>query len=242
MTEVYWIAGTDFRISEEGHTSYAERLSGHSLIQTILKEAAAQMDWVDQWLWMDETPEDLNIDGQVGFRNTLEQKPLLKWTGPVGSPHYLLHAMSRSILVGDCDLAVVAQMEQSAGSAALLASPKAVGRYNLLPRARILERWELGCTVKDLAPQVLERIEKAKRDPDAVRLILLPSQAEVPPEAFSEIFPDAGVFSSDTHGDTKILFRLNDLVRRMEEESLDNGLLVSWSGGGPAVISWIERV
>ena len=36
----------------------------------------------------------------------------MKWSWQAGLPHYMLHALSRSILAGDCDLAVIAENEQ----------------------------------------------------------------------------------------------------------------------------------
>ena len=47
---------------------------------------------------------------------------------------------AQSILSGDLDLAVVIGLGVKASTALMLASPDAVGRYNLLPRARLATR------------------------------------------------------------------------------------------------------
>jgi hypothetical protein len=47
---------------------------------------------------------------------------------------------AQSILSGDLDLAVVIGMDENTSTAVLLASPDAIGRYNLLPRARLATR------------------------------------------------------------------------------------------------------
>ena len=246
MTEVYWVAGSTVQFSDdEVHASDAEQRIETPLISAVLKNASARIEWVDQFFWINRDSENLNTADHAVFWKTIKQKPLMKWSGQAGLPHYLIHALSRSILAGDCDMAVIAESEQFSGSAALLVSPKAVGRYNLLPRARVTERWEFGCQVeglKSLANQVLERIEKNNRHSSEIQLISLPLQLDVVGEAFSQIFPNAYMCKHDPSGATKILFRLNELVNQLEEESLDNGLLVSWAGEELVVVSWIERV
>jgi acetyl-CoA acetyltransferase len=47
---------------------------------------------------------------------------------------------AQSILSGDLDIAVVIGLGENISSALLLVSPDAVGRYNLLPRARLAAR------------------------------------------------------------------------------------------------------
>jgi hypothetical protein len=47
---------------------------------------------------------------------------------------------AQSILSGDLDLAVVIGLGEEASTTLMLASPDAVGRYNLLPRARLATR------------------------------------------------------------------------------------------------------
>jgi acetyl-CoA acetyltransferase len=47
---------------------------------------------------------------------------------------------AQSILSGDLDIAVVTSLEEKASTALILASPDAVGRYNLIPRARLAAR------------------------------------------------------------------------------------------------------
>ena len=46
----------------------------------------------------------------------------------------------QSILSGDLDLVVVIGLNENSSTALMLASPDAVGRYNLLPRARLAAR------------------------------------------------------------------------------------------------------
>jgi acetyl-CoA acetyltransferase len=51
---------------------------------------------------------------------------------------------AQSILSGDLELVVVIGVSEEAATALLLASPDAVGRFNLLPRARLAARSLLG--------------------------------------------------------------------------------------------------
>ncbi|NMC53440.1 MAG: hypothetical protein GYA48_07365 [Chloroflexi bacterium] len=59
------------------------------------------------------------------------------WPAQSGLQHFLLQQAARTLLAGDAHLAAV--VEAGAG-AALLASPEAVGVYNLSPRAALLAR------------------------------------------------------------------------------------------------------
>ncbi len=64
-------------------------------------------------------------------------------TCPVVSISSSLRAMffaAQSILSGDIEIAVVTGQEQNAAGALLLAAPEAVGRWNLIPRARLAAR------------------------------------------------------------------------------------------------------
>jgi hypothetical protein len=56
-----------------------------------------------------------------------------------GSLRAILFA-AQSILSGDVEVSVVAAAEREAGSALVLAGPEAVGRWNLMPRARLAAR------------------------------------------------------------------------------------------------------
>ena len=51
---------------------------------------------------------------------------------------------AQSILSGDLDIVMVASLAESASAALLLVSPDAVGRYNLMPRARLAARSLVG--------------------------------------------------------------------------------------------------
>jgi len=244
MTEAYWIAGTSLQYSEETFALDSKEIE-HLLISALLEKGAARIAWVDQVHWIRGDSKGLSGAESSGILKMSEQKPFLAWSEQAGLPHYLLHAASRSIIVGDCDLAVIAQSDQLDGSAVLLASPRAVGRYNLLPRARIIGRWELGGVGKNLnspGDQILEKITKNKRHPSEIQLISLQLRSGVVQDAFSALFPEAHILKDDLSGSTKILSRLNHLIDQLEKRSLENGLLISWAAGGLAVVSWVERV
>jgi len=245
MTEVYWIAGASLQYSGETFAPGSEQMIEHPLISALLKKGAARMAWVDQVHWISGDSKSLSGAESAGILKISEQKPLLAWSEQAGSPHYVLHAASRSIMVGDCDLAVIAQSGQSDGSAVLLASPKAVGRYNLLPRARIIGRWELGGAGQNLNgpdDQILEKITKNKRHPSEIQLISLQLRPGVVQDAFSKLFPEAHILEVDLFGSSKVLSRLNHLIDQLEKRSVNNGLLISWPADELVVVSWVERV
>ncbi len=99
---------------------------------------------------------------------------LFQWPDLPGLDHLLLHSASRAILAGERELVLVGQEWQHHTAAALLASPAAVGKYNLLPLVRIdsrltlpaePERWasSLRTILQKRAQSALEKIRAAEQ-------------------------------------------------------------------------------
>ena len=245
MTEVFWVAGADLWYSEESAAHGLTHRMAQELIGAVLEKASARLAWLDQVIWICEGTGALSDAQQARLSEATGQKPLVTWPQPGGSPHYLLHAASRSVLAGDCDLVALAQSGQTTGAAALLASPKAVGRYNLLPRARIDARWEFGRAGQgwiDLAGQVLEKVTRHHRQPGEVGVLSLLPQSDSIRDAFSTVLPGALILTDVPSGEENFLEQLNRLIGHMEASAAQNGLLVTWSVAGLVVVSWVERV
>jgi len=92
----------------------------------LYAQAHVRQGWLEQTDRIGAAPA-----GQVGG-------PYVRsWPVQSGLQHFLLQQAARTLLAGDAHLAAV--VEAGAG-AALLASPEAVGVYNLSPRAALLAR------------------------------------------------------------------------------------------------------
>ncbi|KPL73561.1 hypothetical protein ADN00_14555 [Ornatilinea apprima] len=81
--------------------------------------------------------EQADIIGATAAARQVGGPFVRSWPAESGLQHFLLQQAARTLLAGDAHLAAV--VEAGAG-AALLASPEAVGVYNLSPRAALLAR------------------------------------------------------------------------------------------------------
>lgn len=81
--------------------------------------------------------EQADIIGATAAAGQVGGPFVRSWPAESGLQHFLLQQAARTLLAGDAHLAAV--VEAGAG-AALLASPEAVGVYNLSPRAALLAR------------------------------------------------------------------------------------------------------
>jgi hypothetical protein len=144
LGEVYWITG--------GET--ADLLS-------LLAQAHVKPAWVDQTLWLGSAPPDFTPPGAFF---AWAQAPLLD--------HYLLHAAGRAILTGGADLIVFGQQMGKGWAVALLASPMVVGRYNIMPTARLAAFFTLttGCG------ELMDKIIAAGFDPAKLRALAVDGQ------------------------------------------------------------------
>ena len=67
MTEVYWVSGSTIQFSDDVHASDAEQNIETSLVSAVLKNAAARIEWVDQFFWINRDSEILNTTDDAVF-------------------------------------------------------------------------------------------------------------------------------------------------------------------------------
>jgi hypothetical protein len=144
FNEVYWIAGGE-----------------NDDLPALLAQAHVKPAWVDQTIWLGSAPSDFTPPGAFF---AWAQAPLLD--------HYLLHAAGRTILTGGADLIVFGQQMGKGWAVALLASPMAVGRYNIMPAARLAAFFTLtaGCG------ELTDKIIAAGFDPAKLRVLAVDGQ------------------------------------------------------------------
>jgi hypothetical protein len=121
MSEVYWVWG--------GEITGAAELSG--LLQA---QAGIRPAWVEELHWLSAAPAQNGNPGE-GFPDSL---PVFKWEMPGMQDHFLLQATGRAVMLEQRSLVVIVEEKQGKLAVQALASPRAVGRYNLLPHARLV--------------------------------------------------------------------------------------------------------
>jgi acetyl-CoA acetyltransferase len=115
--------------------STARNADPSSAIQEAINSASLDPSRIQDLIWgLDGTPlssevEEISIDAGLAC-------PSVR----VASSLRAIFFAAESILAGDVELVLVAGIDGKSCSALVLASPEAVGRLNLLPRARLAAR------------------------------------------------------------------------------------------------------
>lgn len=156
---------------------------------------------------------------------------LYSWQEQPLLAHILLHNAARALESGERDLIVLLQAGGENAAALLLASPAAVGRYNLLPRARMSLRLALRCSADDFA----QVVETAIGQPLAQRIGVAAGAAVAAGAEHSAAFAAARRVSAQHASD---LFALHALAQVMDDEHLEAGLLLSAAGGAGLACVW----
>lgn len=150
------------------------------------------------------------------------------WPGEPAAAHRLLHFACQALQTGDLDVLLLA----SGDTSAVLASPRAVGRWNLLPRANLAARFSYppGTPPGEFLPALALQLAAAEIDAEAAGLACAPG---------GEGFPLAPAFPAATwlETDTTLPAVLNRLCAALEEKQAAFGLLFS-----PGLASVIECV
>ena len=126
MNETYWLAGLNAE----------NEMDAPAAIQQLLASSAIKPRWIQAVHWVgsaeycQQLPKDLcALIPDIPTPFCWPQAPLLD--------HLLLQNLIRSILLDEVELALIGQTGSQGSAAMLLSSPQAVGRYNILPSARV---------------------------------------------------------------------------------------------------------
>jgi hypothetical protein len=207
MSEVYWVWGGEITTSGE--------LSGLLQAQAGIRPAwIEEMHWLSAFAGQSATAVD-------GFSASL---PLFRWEMPGMQDHYLLQSVGRAVMLEHRDLVVIVEEKQAKLSALALASPRAVGRYNLLPHARLI-----------FLPSIQirpghEPIDSAQTAAGLLEPIQLPLD-QVTWLADSGEWDGSGALGS-----------INELVNSLDINKGSNALLVSPTSFGVALGTLLERI
>jgi hypothetical protein len=202
VSEVYWVWS--------GEITDAAELSG--LMQA---QAGIRPGWVDELHWLFAS---LAQSGNLveDFPTNL---PHFRWEMPGMQDCNLLQSAGRAVMLEQSGLVVIVEEKRGRFAALALASPRAVGRYNLLPRARLifLPSLQLRATPEQAAARLLEPVQLSL---DQVTWLADPKE----PEA-------AGA-----------LGLVNELVNKLDASKGNYALLASLTPQGLALGSLVERI
>ncbi len=165
---------------------------------------------------------------QLGDLLEIPIQAAYRWPEEPAAAHRLLHFCCQALQTGDLDVLLLAAGETSA----VLASPRAVGRWNLLPRANLSARFSYppGSPPEDFLPALALQMAAAEIDAEAVGLASAPSGEPFP---LAPAFPAAAWLETDAN----LPAGLNRLCAAVEAQSAAFGLLFS-----PGLASVVEPV
>lgn len=153
-------------------------------------------------------------------------------------PHTILQLTARAVESGDRDLVLLAQESSGRAVALLLASPAAVGRHNLIPRARIGAKLSLSGSVDDLPSAAKKSLEQVGQELDGLAFLA----AARPARALANLFPGAQWILPGADLPSGDLFLLAALLQRLEGEQRKCGLLLSSGPQKSGLATLLERL
>ena len=213
MSDIFWITGSD--LSESQPT-----------LAAALNHIGVLPGWVEVAHLIADQIELAREIASGAFPITF------LWPLHAGQSGFILHDVCRSLLIREQNLALLAEKDQDVVHFALMASPQALGRYNLMPHAHIAAWWTLPPSALTALPQ---KLEKSGFDPELVRWIS--GEGGLGQNAIVT-FPAAQPVEQ---GPDSLLGRLNFLIRRLDETKCSHGLLLSGLAGAPLLATLVER-
>jgi hypothetical protein len=213
MDDIFWITGSVIEKSED------------ALVEA-LKSSGLNPAWIDgmHWITDQQAQPKAYVNGHFPLVFHWPQQGLLT--------DFLLHDTCRALSMREQNLALIAEEEGSRLHFAVLSSPQAIGRFNLLPRAHIAAWWSLPLvSIKNLP----NKLEKSGYDLGCVQW--LAGDAGLLEQARGS-FPDGRPVAGET---ITTIGRLNGIIRRLDEEKCSHGLLLSSPENGPLLATLIER-
>ncbi len=148
MSEVYWIAGAQNWEASQGIDAWLARIG--------LKPT-----WIDEIFW-------LSSPGAPVFSNLPDRSR--QWDVTAATAHRLLQLILSDLLCGKNDFVVLVESRGQTISLAALATPQAVGRYNLLPAGRLaaLSGLHQGQPAPEIVKAVMANLAEFELEPESV--------------------------------------------------------------------------
>jgi hypothetical protein len=252
MSEAYLIAAANGQIN----TGYPRAELVKSVIQSLLQKSNVPARRVQEAHWH-ESSANLLEPGLGSRLQELDFSPdlvTLQWPSTPLLVHYTLQAAVRAVTAGERDLIIISQfgqvghLTQDLAVSLLLASPKAVGRHNVVPRARFSACLTLNMRAENFYENVragLEKkrahdVEEAEEQPEVkVDWLAAARKLDGSPE---KVFPGAQWLPTEDAASSGELFLLHALVEKLSETSAAGGLLVSSGPQSAGLVTLVEPV
>jgi len=183
---------------------------------TGLRELGLKTGWIQEAHLLGES---LDVPVSTSYR----------WPGEPAPAHRLLHFCCQALQSSDLDVLLLAAGE----TAAALASPRAAGRWNLLPRASLSARFSYppGTPPAEFLPALALQLAAAEIDTEQSGLAAAVGQDTL---VLAPAFPALDWLPQQ---ESNLVTQLNTLCAALELGSTDLGLLFS-----PGMATVIERV
>jgi hypothetical protein len=240
MSEAYLIAAAQAGISSISGKPHIEQIQ--PALQDLFDHAGAparrvqEVHWHggDQEFWLS------SLGPSFGFSPGLAR---FQWPPFALLVHSQLQNSARAIEAGERDLVLLAQEAGDQAILLLLASPAAVGTYNLSPYARLDQKFTLSSAPDGLLQNARAGLEKADqgRD-DPVEIQYLASARRLEQAEFRAAFPSALWLGPDGQTPAADLFLLQALASRLVQEKARWGLLLSEGPLKSGLATRVERV
>jgi hypothetical protein len=213
MADIFWITGFEIKDTQ---SSLLKGLESAGIRPSWIELAHSIMDPADQ-------PSE-------GVWN--EFQFVYHWQPQSILGDFVLHDACRSLAAREQNLILLVEKEGDSFECTLLASPQAVGRFNLMPHAHIAAWWTLPPATLTGLPQ---RLEKSGFDRDCVQWVNggkeMLEQAQI-------VFPDIQAVDSV---DLSTVGRFNSLIRRLDESKCSHGFLLAGTNDSPLLATLVER-
>ena len=213
MEDIFWITGSSIDNSE-------------ALLAEALNSAGVQPAWIDGMHWISDQ------NSQPAAQSNGRFPLIFHWPQQCLPVDFLLHDACRALSLREQNLVLIAEEEGSRLHYAVLSSPQAVGRFNLMPKAHIAAWWTLPLASMKTLPN---KLEKSGFDQGCVRWMA--GEAGLLEQA-QGAFPDSRPVGGDS---VSTIGRLNSIIRRLDEEKCSHGLLLSSPENGPLLATLVER-
>jgi len=244
MEEVYWISGAEFNYPPEEMTGELHYQKALAILENLMGCQYIRPGKVDEIHWQSDTEKGVlpgKVLADIGLPLTT---PFFSWKSGGVFDHYLLQSAARTILVEDAHVIILGHQVGCATSALLLASPAAVGMYNLNPSARLALRLSVfGDGMNSIQVCHALQTQLKKRDFEAGRVNWLAfSEPCMENMHIADLFPVANVISVSAACPVGVLYQVNVLVNALQEVKDGVGMVVSRSTEGHVLATVLDRV
>jgi hypothetical protein len=230
MNEIYWIEGVSCQA--EGAAASLAQVT----LNTLVEKSGIDPEWVDAVYWLGGDIVTGSLD-EVGLES---HAPVLSWPGLPLMDHFILHSAARSLFSKEAGLVIMGQQIGDVAGAVVLASPEAVNKHQLAPRANLAARLMLAPAGSPLTNirQALENVHQ--NAPEALACI-----APVDSQALEVLSNEIESFNPAVRiepAPSGVILQLNVLTQTLLEEEAGCGLLVSAIPNRPLLATLVQKV